>query len=269
MQESRLTGGSMASPALVREDGGPAFALRRTVNTIFAGAMFSRRSLIFNRLPLPLPRPKRTQAWLWYWIYHSVQRGPQIRSEVRANVPFLSILLLLIMICDQWYRAESQSPTAFTCHDSCARSHFLFIYKTAWASAPAFPAKFSDGQGSSDLQTQHSFSASIMGWGGRKSRWCEIDDLNTSSINAAADVVFGDWWRIQAIHLSNRQPSVKILRRFSVLFLCFQSSSAADCWSLNIYWQVREPLGIICYGRFSIYVSIAQKRSEILSQRAR
>lgn len=54
MQENRLTGGSMASPALVREDGGPAFALRRIVNTIFAGVMFSRHSLIFNPPPLPL-----------------------------------------------------------------------------------------------------------------------------------------------------------------------------------------------------------------------
>lgn len=51
MQEERLTGGSMASPALVREDGGPAFALRRTVNTISAGVMFPRRSLIFTTPP--------------------------------------------------------------------------------------------------------------------------------------------------------------------------------------------------------------------------
>lgn len=56
MQENRLTGGSMASPALVREDGGPAFALRRIVNTIFAGVMFSRHSLIFKP-PTPHPHP--------------------------------------------------------------------------------------------------------------------------------------------------------------------------------------------------------------------
>lgn len=114
-------------------------------------------------------------------------------------------------------RVPQPSPATPVAQD---RISYLFITQAARASPPAFPAKFSDGQGSSDLQTQHSFSASIMGWGGwgvdTKSRWCEIDDLNTSSINAAADVVFGDWWRIQAIHLSNRQPSVKILRRFSV-----------------------------------------------------
>lgn len=57
-------------------------------------------------------------------------------------------------------------------------------------------------QVSSELQTLHAFSATI--W--RKKReeesgWCEIDDLNTSSINAAANVLFCDWWRIQAIHL--------------------------------------------------------------------
>lgn len=138
------------------------------------------------------------------------------------------------------------------------RISYLFITQAARASPPAFPAKFSDGQGSSDLQTQHSFSASIMGGGDRKSRWCEIDDLNTSSINAAADVVFGDWWRIQAIHLSNRQPSVKILRRFSVLFLCFQSSSAADCWSLSIW--CRDALESVnrCYER-SVFTSLLHR----------
>ena len=41
----------MAFAALVREDGGAAFALRRTVNTISAGVMFPRRSLIFKSSP--------------------------------------------------------------------------------------------------------------------------------------------------------------------------------------------------------------------------
>lgn len=55
----------------------------------------------------------------------------------------------------------------------------------------------------------------------KKSRWCEIDDLNTSSINAAANVLFGDWWRIQAIHLSYQQLTFKILLRFSMYCLYF------------------------------------------------
>lgn len=113
------------------------------------------------------------------------------------------------------------------CSQVC-KTDFLFNFHTdtTRASPWAFPAKFSVGQGSSNLQTEHSSSAPIIapiigGWGGQESRWCEIDDLNTSSINAAANVVFGDWWRIQAIHLFYRQPSVKILPRFFVLFLHF------------------------------------------------
>lgn len=55
-----------------------------------------------------------------------------------------------------------------------------------------------------------------VGGGDKKSRWCEIDDLNTSSINAAANVLFGDWWRMQVIHLSYCQLAFKILLRFSM-----------------------------------------------------
>lgn len=48
------------------------------------------------------------------------------------------------------------------------KTDFLFYFHThtATASPRAFPAKFSVVQGLSDLQTQHSSSAPIMGWGG-------------------------------------------------------------------------------------------------------
>lgn len=56
------------------------------------------------------------------------------------------------------------------------------------------------------LQQSHLMDTAASLWKkgrrGKKNAWCEIDDLNTSSINAAANVLCCDWWRIQAIHLS-------------------------------------------------------------------
>lgn len=57
--------------------------------------------------------------------------------------------------------ARRPSPATTVAQD---RISYLFI---AHAASPrAFPAKFSSGQGSSDLRTQHSSSASIMAWVG-------------------------------------------------------------------------------------------------------
>lgn len=47
-----------------------------------------------------------------------------------------------------------------------AQDCISYLFITHAASPRAFPAKFSSGQGSSDLQTQHSLSASIMAWVG-------------------------------------------------------------------------------------------------------
>lgn len=50
-----------------------------------------------------LPKTNRSVLKHDYDIEYIIEykKGPRIRSEVRANAPFLSILLLLIMICNQ------------------------------------------------------------------------------------------------------------------------------------------------------------------------
>lgn len=149
------------------------------------------------------------------------------------------------VVCWRWRTCslERRCQATFTCTHRCARLISYLIFTHAARESPwSFPTKFFPSV-RVHLICRHSIAPQLLLWwgggeGGQESRWCEIDDLNTSSINAAADVVFGDWWRIQAIHLSHSQPSVKILRRFSVLVLHFHWGSAVDCWSVNVCWQI-------------------------------